>query len=124
MLEIRTKDDLKLAYEHISFINSFMEQVADTKRAKEMIAETKKAIRQYNKKETNRRLVKDYGIDGFIELVELPDVEDPIRWFEENEWISNNPCAWDCTGRPFTAWCKFFKRRNKNICYHRVCYDV
>ena len=93
-----------------------------------LLQSLKKQVRERNKESNTRRIVKDNGIDGYIELEPLPaeisEKEDAIKFFEENRRIELAPSAYDCTGRPFTGWYKVFKRNGKFYAYHSVCFDV
>ena len=94
------------------------------------IAEKKRELRKMLKRpaQNNRKIVKNYGIDGFIELIHLPkhlsSKEAAKRWFEENEFIESPRSAYDCTGKLFTCWFRIFKRGDEFIAYHRVCTDT
>ena len=95
--------------------------------ANKTVIELKRDIRRFHKdgerKGWKGTLVKDYGMDGYITLYELPDVEDPVEYFKENEEIHYRPSMYDCTGQAFTGWYKIFKRHGKNMVYHRICFD-
>ena len=126
MFTVRNKSDLEFAY---LLLNEINKMVGDeyTASKKDRVTEIKRAIRQFYKKQEDsrsRRIIKDYGIDGFIELYELPEVEDPQAYFDEYEWIHAKPSMYDCTGQAFTAWRKVFKRHGKNMVYHSVGFDV
>ena len=121
---INNKTSLKNAYLALRLFET-MDKNNITSKTEEYIKNLKASIREYNKQSTgtDKTIVKDYGFDGFIELFELPDVEDPVAYFEENEYIHCEPSQYDCTGQSFTGWYKIFKRRGKNMVYHRVCTD-
>lgn len=95
-----------------------------------LIRKLKQDIRRQLKKGVadGRRIVKDDGIDGYIELITLPgfikSMESAEEYFE-NE-IRIEPCysIYDCTGKPFTSWEKIFERNGRFMAYHRVCFDV
>lgn len=124
MMVIRDNRELREAYIIMTELLK-MEQVTDKNKT---VIELKRDIRRYLKdggfKGWKGTLVKDYGIDGYITLYELPDVSDPVEYFEENERIHYVPRAWDCTGQAFTEWYKIFKRHGKTMVYHRIGYDV
>lgn len=75
-----------------------------------------------------RRIIKDYGIDGFVELVCLPEVisskESADEFFEEFMRMECEPSMYDCTGQAFTNWHKTVKRRGNYWVYHSVSFDV
>lgn len=120
MIEIRNEKDLRRAYEVLRMCFEFganNTQVADLKRD----------IRKYLKRTSDRRLIKS-DWDNCIVLVTLPDFidnrEDAEEYFEAREYICPRYPAYDCTGRPFTAWHKVFKRNDRWMIYHCVTTDV
>ena len=131
---IRTKSELKIAYEMILMVKEIMQDAetngCNIEKAKNVLVQYKQDIRNYYKRQDENSLciVKDYGIDGYIELFQFPEnvktIEDAKEWFDENERKSFNYTAYDCTGQAFTGWEKIFVRNGKFYCYHRVCYDV
>lgn len=74
------------------------------------------------------RIVKDYGVDGFIALLALPKVldteEEAQEFFDEFIRIDYRPSMYDCTGQAFTGWYKLFRRDGRFYAYHRVSFDV
>ena len=130
---IRNKKDLEFAYMAIEIFKDLVNRQPNVDAKLELkrnnyIKDRKKEIREFNKRKRDRRFIKDYGIDGYIELVELPEYldtkEEAKEYFEEEEWIHCPLTAYDCTGRPFTGWVKIFQRRGKWMAYHRVEFDV
>lgn len=127
MFPIRNKHDLRLAYELLNLLSG---------RPSFNPRPIKAGIRAYLKSDDGRspnfgrerRIVCDDGIDGYLELVELPEaVTDEIDardYFEACIEIRPLPSAYDCTGQAFTSWYKLFKRRGHYFAYHRVCFDV
>lgn len=74
-MQIRSENDLKLAYETINSFKEIMPMAQKTDVALEYIKELKRDIRAFFRKEKEkpqRRLVKDDGIDGYIVLIQLP----------------------------------------------------
>ena len=99
--------------------------------AEDIVKDLKKELRRFFRKKaqkSDRRIVKDNGIDGYIELIELPDrlrtLEEAKEYVEEYEVMEIVPSAYDCTGRPFTSWTKTFERNNRFFAYRSVCFDV
>ncbi len=122
MFPIKNKDDLRTAYDYLSMLKEFH-------RPAQKQDEVKRAIREYiNIEKSFERIVKDYGIDGYILLMELPEFleskEDAEEYFEERHVIHAIPSIYDCTGQAFTSWYKIFKRRNRFFAYHSVSFDV
>lgn len=127
-MKVRNKSDLKIAYEILSCIKERTSEGTKPTRAEERIVELKREIRGFYKKADNRKIVKDNGIDGFVELVELPDflesIEEATEYFEEYEVREAIPSMYDCTGQAFTSWYKIFERRGRLFAYHSICFDV
>ena len=128
---IRNQEELKRQYLMERFIEQILNEhnYGDVGKAKEYLTSVKRDIREYNKRmETEERLVKDYGLDGFIVLVPLPmeirSGEKAIKYFEENMRLDCGNSQYDCTGRPFTGWYKVCQRQGRFFVYHRVCFDL
>lgn len=122
MFLIKNKNDLRNAYEYLEMLKEFRKPI-------DRIENVKHAIREYtHKEESTDRIVKDYGIDGYVVLMELPDFlenqQDAEEYFEECHVIHAMPSIYDCTGQAFTSWYKIFKRRDRFYAYHSVCFDV
>lgn len=97
-MQIRSENDLKLAYETINSFKEMMPMAQKPDAALEYIKELKRDIRGFFRKEKEklqRRLVKDNGIDGYIVLMQLPSFlnskEDAAVYFEENEVMTCRP---------------------------------
>jgi len=130
-MQIRSKNDLKLAYETINDIKEMLPKAQRTDTALEYIKNLKKDIREFFRKEKEKpqhRLVKDNGIDGYIVLMQLPSFlnskEEAAIYFEENEAMTCRPSMYDCTGQAFTSWYKIIERSGRLWAYHSVCFDV
>ena len=66
---VRSSYDARLAYRAIK---DFME--IDDKVAQDLVVEIKRNIREWNHRDIEtERVVKDYGIDGVVLLVKMPD---------------------------------------------------
>ena len=129
MLNIRGKKDLQFAYGLLKILEKEAINQKENEKLQKLIVDYKKEIRAYvNKKASDRRIVKEYGIDGYIELIALPkrltDIENAIEYFEDVEKIYYRPTYYDCTGQAFTSWYKVFKRNDRFFAYHSVCFDV
>ena len=96
--------------------------------SKTRLRNKKREIRKFHKKSSDRRIVKDDGIDGYVLLIELPEtlgnMRDAEEYFEERETICAIPSVFDCTGQAFTSWFKVFRRRNRFFAYHSIGFDV
>lgn len=121
MFTIKNNDDLKLAYLIMS--------AYETGEKPEKVIECKREIRRFlNRPGKNERIVKDYGIDGYIILFPLPSfvksMNEAENYFEENCVIYARPSIYDCTGQAFTNWYKIVFRNNQFFVYHSVGFDV
>ena len=97
-------------------------------RFENLIIEQKRKMRKTAKEENDRKIVRDYGIDGFVEKFQLPDyigtAEDADEYFREYEYLRCRPSAYDCTGDWFTAWYKIFRKPDGSFwAYHSVAFD-
>ena len=118
---IRNNSDVRLAY---FMLNCYRKEPEKT-------AELKRKIREYLHREPESndfRIVKDYGIDGFISLEKLPeeitDYDTAVEWFEMWRVRECVPSQYDCTGQLFTNWFKVFKRNGSFWAYHSIGCDV
>lgn len=127
MKKVRNSSDLRTAYEMLDLLNQFR-AFGRNDRVEKEIAQQKREIRAFQKKQEGGRIVKNYGIDGFIELLELPEFirskAEGIEYFEECVAIQAKPSVYDCTGQAFTSWYKVFERRGRFFAYHSVSFDV
>lgn len=124
MMTVRNSSDARQAH-------WFIEHMKGLPGAEEIIKGLKKEIRGFFRRqdrEKDRRIVKDYGIDGYIELIELPKdistLENAKEYVEEYETIKAIPSAYDCTGQAFTSWTKTFERQGRFFAYRSVSFDV
>ena len=146
MNKITNDRDFRIGYEILHWVTERMaEDGGDTESRRERVIELKRNLRQYAHRDTNtfdvgmgfmceRRIVKDDGIDGYTELVSIPEVFDTLdddgdnpgarTFFKEFLEIHARPSMYDCTGQAFTSWYKLFKRRGQFWAYHSVCFDV
>lgn len=129
---VKSKTELKNAYELLLLIQETIREnpTVDREKANETVVKCKKDIRSYyrrQREELNTSLVKDYGIDGYIEKIELPFMfskDEAKRYVESNIVMEYYPSQYDCTGQCFTSWYRVFKNsKNRYICYHRVSVD-
>ena len=98
---------------------------------KDKIIKEKREIRKIYKKEREkpeRHIVHDNGIDGYIELLRLPEeittMETADEWFQYNEYMECVPSAFDCTGQRFTNWYKLVNRNGRWWVYHSILVDA
>lgn len=121
-ITIKTKSDLKFAF----YVLHTAEKLPGNEK---VVDDFKRAIRRYyHKPVSETRIVKEYGIDGYITLLPLPEylktIDGAREYFEDVEYIQPFPSAYDCTGRPFTSWYKVFQRGGRFWAYHAVSFDV
>lgn len=95
------------------------------------ILKRKRKIREIYKRENEkpeRHVVLDNGIDGYIELIQLPEKiktkEGADGWFRCNEYLEYIPSAYDCTGQKFTNWYKLVNRNGRWWVYHSISVDA
>ena len=126
--KVNSKRDYKEAYEFIGFLEDWNKELK-SESVKLYIINTKRNMRKYASTYSTDRIVKDYGIDGYIKLIQLPDfiqtLDEAKEYFDENLYIHHVPdLLYDCTGESFTSWFYVFKRRNKYYAYHSIGFDV
>ncbi len=147
MTTINNDTDYRIWYEVLYAITErFAEEGGATEKRKQRIIEMKRALREYSHRNAalhevgmgfvcERRIIKDRGIDGYIELVSIPEVFDTLNddadgnpgadtFFKDFLEIHARPSMYDCTGQAFTCWYKLFKRRGQFWAYHCVGFDV
>jgi len=139
MMEIRSRKDYRAGYELLSICTEAIKTGnISNPDATTQIDRLKRELRRWGNKSSEtdvgmgfmveRRAIKDYGIDGYIELVSIPKVFDIVE--EANEFfkdfleIKRPNTIYDCTGASFTGWYKLFKRRGQFWAYHRVVVDA
>lgn len=139
MLQIKNDHDFRTGW------SLLIEAEFNAECRQERIVELKRNLRKYaNRGATvdtglgfmcERRIVKDNGIDGYVELVSIPEVFDTLEddeegnpgaetFFKDFFEIHARPSMYDCTGQTFTNWFKLFKRRGQFWAYHSVGFDV
>ena len=140
MFNVNDNKSFRQGYEMLSILNNpkFQAQHHYKDELNNYTAALKRELRKWAHRETavdvgmgfmvERRPVKDDGIDGFVELVSIPDVfttaQDADEFFKDFLYMSYRPSMYDCTGQAFTSWYKLFKRRGQFYAYHRVSFDV
>lgn len=141
MFRVRNDKDFREGYELLNLLIRFDGQFDNPEKARENMDSLKRELRAYAHRDTavdvgmgfmcERRIVKDEGIDGYIELVSIPEVIDTLdgedgadEFFKTFLEIHARPSMYDCTGQAFTSWYKLFKRRGQFYAYHSVCFDV
>ena len=111
MFKINSYTDLKVAYEilEIAYESGRSQKAADLKREMRTF---------FHRPVSERRIIQDDGIDGYTELLPLPEyietMDEAVSYFE----------AYDCTGQAFTSWYKVFVRGGRFWAYHCVSVDV
>ena len=132
-MTITNTAELRQAYDDLSLLEMIARDPRCQKpeKAAQMIADTKRKIRAYQSGRDGdgmeRRIVKDNGLDGYAELVALPESVHSLR--AANEFFDDYiklVCTWsayDCTGQLFTGWYHIFQRHGRYFVYHGVCCD-
>lgn len=134
---IRDSEDLRFKYATLLWLKKIKDKYysLDIDSYNDSVKEIKREIRNYYKREGERkeRLIKDYGIDGSIVLVELPSEINSIKidsfelaeeYFKAYEYRRCRLSMYDCTGDSYTVWYKIIKRNNKFYAYHYIGFDV
>lgn len=139
-MTIKNDRDYRCGYELLNIlIEADRKACADPAKLEQHIAELKRELRAYAHRDNavdvgmgfmvERRIIRDEGIDGYVELVSIPKVFDTIedadkffKDFLENQY--HPPHMYDCTGQAFTSWYKLFKRNGQFWGYHSVSFDV
>lgn len=140
MFKVNDKASFRSGYEVLRIFNdpAFRAQHHYKDDLDEYIAELKRELRAWANRKTavdvgygwmvDRRMVKDNGVDGFVELVSIPDVFDTVEWAEKffHDFLEMHcrPSQYDCTGQAFTNWYKLFRRNGQFYVYHSVGFDV
>lgn len=131
MIHIKNRSDLKMAYEILMDMQALRPLSGREEAVREHIWELKKDIRDYfrqQEKDDERRIICDDGIDGYTELVKLPESlytkGSAKTYFEEKEVLRCPYSLEGCTGHPFTCWYRIICRQGRMWVYHRVAYDV
>lgn len=138
MTTINNKRDLKFAYSMYRFLESELRRGVgfdNPDAVRGAIADEKRAIRAYYRRaeerrlaNSDRRIVKDDGIDGCIVRIDMLEdfgsIDEARAWFEEYEYIHYRPSPYDCTGQCFTSWYDIFRHPDGHfIAYHRIACD-
>ena len=121
-------------YEDLRLYERILEEVkkqpgSNTKPFEEFVIQQKRKIRKHRNVKTDRTIVRDYGMDGYVEKFLLPEsittMEEANEYFEEYERIYYMPSPWDCTGQAFTSWYKIFRKPDgRYLAYHSVGRDI
>lgn len=127
-----TSQNLRIFWEELRFwqvLSASAKSGEGREAAERHVRGWKERIREANRESSGSRIVKDNGIDGYIELVFIPletatDKETVEDFFRAYRCIEPRYSAYDCTGCAFTNWFKVFKRRGFWYAYHSVSYDV
>lgn len=106
MFKITDAEKLRDAYTLLAFIRDDVPTTAEQKSGMAaFMVSIKKEIRAYNNRPApDSRIVEEHGIDGYIELVQLPneldeaDNADADEWFRANRYYEFCPTAYDCSG--------------------------
>lgn len=132
-MDYETKHRLWGYYEAIQICKELCEQQGyDVNEiAKDEIIKKKRKIREIYKRENEkpeRHIVHENGIDGYIELLRLPEEittrETADEWFQYNEYMECISSVFDCTEQRFTSWYKLVERNGRWWAYHCISMDV
>lgn len=131
VFDINDMASLRAAYSFVRTLREVTVPVENVARRDRHIADVKREIRAYNNRPApDSRIVEERGIDGYIELVQLPNELDKAgkadadEWFRWNRYYEYYPTAYDCSGQRFTNWYKLHRRCGHWFAYHSVSFDV
>lgn len=131
MFNINDMASLQAAYSFVRTLREVTVPVGNVVRRDKHIADVKREIREFTHRPAPAsRIVKDDGIDGYVELVRLPEEldnankVDAANWFLANHYLEFFPTPYDCSGQKFTNWFKLFRRQGHWFAYHSVSIDV
>lgn len=120
MFEITDTEKLRDAYTLLAFIRDDVPAATAEQKSSSLAAfmvSLKKEIRAYNHRPApDSRIIEEHGINGYIELVRLPDElddlneDDAAEWFQANRYYEFRPTYYDCSGQRFTNWYKLHRR--------------
>lgn len=130
-MEIRDSSQLKAAYGVLNDMQGMKALPGMEEAVQKHIKQLKRDIRTFLRQQEakgERCVIRDYGINGFVELVRLPaslqTAEEAAAYFEEKEVVGCPNFPGGCTGLPFTGWYRVLCRRGNMWAYHSVSYDV
>lgn len=121
---------LRQRFAFIKFLEASIESFGCRESADAYLISEKRALRALLKKDDNedRRIIKDYGIDGCIIRIVLPEwietKEEADEYFKDNEYMRTRYSAYDCTGDMFTSWYSLFFINGRWVAYHSVGVDI
>lgn len=130
---INTMEKLREAYERLRFMEGLRQEFlkhgyAVPKEAEDKIYAMKRDIREFNRRESDRVVISDNGIDGYTLRISCPEwVKTEAKaeeWFDAYERFGYRNYGWDCTGEALTAWHHIGKLAGRMVCWHHVAYDV
>lgn len=125
-MEIRDSSQLKATYGVLNDMQG-MKALPGMEEAVQKHIKQLRFLRQQEAK-GERRVIRDYGINGFVELVRLPaslhTAEVAAAYFEGKEVVGCPNFPGGCTGLPFRGWYRVLCRRGNIWVYHSVSYDV
>lgn len=133
-MEIRSKRELRIAYENLLFYKIVEAECRDNQRAlqtaRDHILRIKKDIRAYYHEQDadeGYTIYPEKYWDSYIKVDVFPEgwtKDDAEEWFYENEFIRRPGGQYDCTGKRFTSWHSIVKRAGRLYLYHCIALDV
>ncbi len=127
MFNINDTASLRAAYSFVRTLREVTVPVENVARRDRHIADVKREIREFTHRAASRsHIVRDDGVDGYVELVQLPEALDEAPkvvaadWFRANRYLEFLPAPYDCPGQKFTNWFKLFRRQGHWFAYHSV----
>lgn len=131
VFNINDMASLRAAYSFVRTLREVTVPVENVARRDRHIADVKREIREFTHRPApDSRIIEEHGINGYIELVRLPDElddlneDDAAEWFQANRYYEFRPTPYDCSGQRFTNWYKLHRRCGHWFAYHSVSFDV
>lgn len=110
MFNINDMASLRAAYSFVRTLRDVTVPVENVARRDKHIADVKREIREFTHRAASRsHIVRDDGIDGYVELVQLPEALDEAHkvvaadWFRANRYLEFLPTPYDCSATPAPA---------------------
>ena len=128
---VRNDEDFRCGYAILCALTTQLDECGSTHKQRKAVVEIKRSLRRYahqNVSEYQSRIIKDYGVDGYITIRRMPDVcrslEDAKRFFGQFLTYPYTPSEFDCTGQRYTKWFKAVQRNGGYYVYHSVGFDI
>ncbi len=127
-MTILTDHEYRDEYKRLHFYEEIEKEIGYNEAIEDEIVSLKKEIREWQGRKPEAVIVRDDGIDGYVEKRRLPEWirsrEEGEDYFKDMYFIPVYRTCYDCTGRPFTSWYSVKEMNDGFYAYHCVRYDV